>query len=82
MVCQATPGSLIGVCAIPLPPAAPDAGVSGGPDAGGSTDAPLICAYYGQSCSTSTPCCNLPCVNSSNVLCGPGDVDCLCWVAE
>lgn len=43
-------GSTQGICGIPTPPpGTPDAGV---------TDAPPVCAEYGQTCTSSADCCN------------------------
>jgi hypothetical protein len=94
MVCQSTPGALAGVCEVPVtpPPATPDAGVpdsgNGIPDSSGSSDdlvsnvdAP-VCAYYGQSCSVSVPCCGSTCTNGAGLDCTATDTDCICFSPE
>jgi hypothetical protein len=87
MLCQVSPGSLAGTCFIPPPPLVPDAGVpepdAGVPEVGGTDAAPPICAYYGQACSVSTPCCaGTSCVNGSFAACTAADIDCVCFSPE
>ena len=74
MVCQATPGSIGGVCEVPTLPSAPDAGVG--------IDAPPVCAYYGQACSLSLPCCATAWRNTSGLACTATDLDCICFSPE
>lgn len=87
VLCQPTPGSSSGICQIPTPPptldagVAPDAGIES--DAGVATDGPLICAYWGQSCSVSVACCgSVPCLNGNELPCTVGDLDCVCFTLE
>lgn len=92
MLCQAAPGSVGGICVIPTPPPSvlPDAGLptqdalapaDDGPLS--SPDAPLVCAFYGQACSTSVPCCgDTLCRAAGGVLCSEADTDCLCFSPE
>jgi hypothetical protein len=92
MLCEATPGSLAGVCLIPTPPVVvpdggavvPDAEVPE-PDASiPAPDAPPpVCAYYGQACSPTIPCCGgISCVNQDFGDCTATDVGCVCFTPE
>jgi hypothetical protein len=52
-------------------------------DAGTPVETPPICAYFGQFCSPSIPCCGgIACVNSSFANCTATDTDCVCFVGE
>jgi hypothetical protein len=45
--------------------------------------APPICAYFGQACSISVPCCGgTSCVNSAFYDCTATDTDCVCFAGE
>jgi hypothetical protein len=72
-VCVVPPGSTMGTCVNPTPP--PTA------DMAGSTDMAMpICAFVGQTCSTSLPCCanNGNCSAPSGATCGASDTGCYC----
>jgi hypothetical protein len=97
--CLVPPGSLKGTCTAPMPPPtppdmAPPADLNGytPPDLYGApppdlaTPPPGMCALYGQSCSTTTPCCDPntgPCTRSAangGVPCtDPSFTDCTCY---
>jgi len=88
--CTVPPGSLQGTCTIPNAPtdgsAPPDlAGVdlAGQPPPDLSTP-PLMCALYGQTCSTTVSCCanSGMCLRpylAGSVPCAAGNTDCTCY---
>jgi hypothetical protein len=99
-LCQSTPGSVGGICVVPLPPVQqPDAGVKSDtassvddatvvddalppatPDAPITPDEPPVCGYWGQSCSTSSPCCGtIQCSAADGSECTASDTDCACF---
>ena len=81
MPCDVAPGSLAGTCTVPTPPTPPPDG--GLVDAGTPIETPPLCAYYGQTCSTTVPCCGgTSCVNRSFADCTSTDTDCVCWAGE
>jgi len=79
IACIPVPGQVAGVCGTPTIPT--DAGVPTTTDAS-QPDVP-ICAFYGQSCSTSVTCCSgIPCVNDLGNACAASDTNCLCFIGE
>ena len=93
--CIVPPGSLQGTCTLPQPPPGSDmaqppvdlAGVDlAGADLSTPPDMaqpPPVCALYGQSCSTTTPCCanQGDCLSPSpaSAACTAGETDCTCY---
>jgi hypothetical protein len=62
----------------------PDSGLPGSDTAVPEPDlAPPICAYFGQTCSLTIPCCvGSSCVNNQFLPCTGTDTDCVCFVGE
>jgi hypothetical protein len=89
--CIVPPGSLKGTCANPNPPppdmARPIVDLAGVDLRGRDLSMPppgdmAVCAQYGQSCSTTQPCCNsnvVPCTNTSFTTCKASDTNCSCF---
>jgi hypothetical protein len=87
IACTVPPGSLTGTCTNPNnppPPPPPDGGAVDMAGTDMSQPPPPMCALYGQSCSTTVPCCNgtgatclTPLPNATN--CPANATNCTCY---